>query len=125
MPSVNCYFHTVLLYYVMEGDPLFQENNSLPASADRQNELFYRLSHPIRRQILDELVVANAGTELHIDELATEKAWSESDRVAVYHTHLPMLAAVGYIHWDRETDTVTRGSQFGTIAPVVALLLED
>ncbi|WP_254761493.1 helix-turn-helix domain-containing protein [Natrinema marinum] len=107
-----------------EREIMFQDDSGLAESAQLRNELFYQLSHPMRRRILRELVSAGPGTAFSINDPEIERPWSESDRLELRHNHLPRLTAVGYVRWDRETDTITRGPLFGTIAPVLTLLME-
>jgi hypothetical protein len=45
--------------------------------------------------------------------------------VAMYHSHLPKLEEAGLIHWDPEEGVVRRGPDYGDVAPVVAVLLEN
>lgn len=50
-----------------------------------------------------------------------------SDRLETQlrHTHLPKLANHDVIEWDRETMTVSRGTEFDSIEPLVRLLLSN
>jgi hypothetical protein len=48
----------------------------------------------------------------------------EEDRVALYHIHVPKLADAGYIAWDTETDTISKGPKFSEVEPLVQLLKE-
>lgn len=48
----------------------------------------------------------------------------EVDGIELYHHHLPKLADVDFIDWDRETDTIRRGSRFDEIAPLISLMTE-
>ncbi|WP_058992564.1 hypothetical protein [Haloarcula sp. CBA1127] len=43
---------------------------------------------------------------------------------ALYHQHLPMLAEMGLIEWDRETHWVTRGPEYQRLRPLLAFLSE-
>ncbi|WP_254543649.1 DUF7344 domain-containing protein [Halomarina pelagica] len=45
-----------------------------------------------------------------------------SDTFQLYHNHLPKLADVGLIEWDREAQTVSRGPNFEEVEPAVRLL---
>jgi len=42
--------------------------------------------------------------------------------VELFHTHLPMLAERGYVHWDEEPLRVTRGPLFTEIEPLLDVL---
>lgn len=48
-----------------------------------------------------------------------------SDELALYHSHLPKLADCGLIEWDPETQTASRGPEFGTVEPLLYLLAEN
>lgn len=43
---------------------------------------------------------------------------------ADYHNHLPKLDEYGLIDWNRETDVVTRGPNFGAAEEVLEFLAE-
>ncbi|MFC7133140.1 MULTISPECIES: DUF7344 domain-containing protein [Salinibaculum] len=86
---------------------------------DATDELFDQLSHPVRRDVLVELLRADPGAEVHISEFAR----SDRGRSSLYHTHFPRLAAAGYIEWDRRTDTIAAGPRFETVTPVLELLV--
>lgn len=92
------------------------------AGSSALDELFAQLSHPLRRRVLRELLAADPGAELAREDLGGGPARPESDRLAMYHTHLPRLAGAGYIEWDRHRDTVARGPAFGVVAPTLVLL---
>jgi len=109
---------------MVKREAMYQNDNRVPESATLQDELFSQLSHPVRRQILRELSRAGPGTGFSIDDLAIDGTWSESDRVELHHNHLPRLTAVGYVEWDRETDTIARGPRFETVAPMIHLMVK-
>lgn len=44
---------------------------------------------------------------------------------ALYHRHLPKLAEMGLIEWDRETHWVTRGPEYERVRPLLAFLSEN
>lgn len=48
-----------------------------------------------------------------------------SDDLALYHVHLPKLADHGFIKWDRTTQTVSRGSEFAAVEPLLDLLTSN
>lgn len=43
-------------------------------------------------------------------------------QVELFHNHIPMLAEVGYVTWNRENHEVRGGPSFERIAPVLELL---
>lgn len=45
--------------------------------------------------------------------------------IELVHVHLPRLEDAGYVDWDREDGTVTRGPQFAEIEPLLEVLVEN
>ena len=86
--------------------------------------MFDALAHPYRRRIL--LLVSERNPrdedEVSVEDLATEDDDLELLTVELYHTHLPKLAAAGYVEWDEEGHTIRRGPKFDAIAPLVCLM---
>lgn len=72
-----------------------------------------------RRSILLDLL--ESGGEREIGELVDESGLDFAE-VALRHTHLPKLANAGYVEWDSDDDTVSRGSDFTQIAPLLRLI---
>ena len=56
--------------------------------------------------------------ELHAEDEDLDRFTTE-----LFHSHLPKLAAAGYIDWDRETNAVRRGPKYDEIAPLVELMI--
>jgi len=48
----------------------------------------------------------------------------ERDRIALVHTHLPLLDSSGYIDWNREADTIVKGENWEEILPFLELFEE-
>jgi predicted transcriptional regulator len=90
--------------------------------------LFEVLASPYRRFILTHLASHDDGS---VDDLAHHVVAWETDRTGadetdeayrraqnvLYHIHLPKLANVGLIEYDREHETVTRGESFDAAEP--------
>ncbi|MCU4753254.1 ArsR family transcriptional regulator [Halobacteria archaeon AArc-curdl1] len=79
----------------------------------------------MRRRILTALVEANPRKE---DEFSPEDFATTDERldkflVKLQHTHLPKLAESGFIEWDQETETITRGPRHDEIAPLIELMM--
>lgn len=84
------------------------------------------LAHPSRRkiamQLRDELVtpdggVSPAGDTTESGHVAVDT--NSIEGVSLYHTHLPMLEAAGFVTWNRETGTVHRGPGFSEMLPLL------
>jgi hypothetical protein len=71
-----------------------------------------------RRQLLFELLEHNP-----VDQAAVQSATAREDvAIQLQHNHLPKLESIGYVTWDREEGTITRGPLFDEIRPCLQLL---
>ena len=88
------------------------------------DQAFDALSRLTRRRILLTLDHHNPRdeTEFETTEFKPEDEDLDLFRQNLYHRHLPKLADAGFITWDRETDTITRGPRFAEIQPLLSLL---
>ncbi|TYL39126.1 transcriptional regulator [Natronococcus pandeyae] len=88
------------------------------------DELLEALSKPPRRRILTALAEANPRDEA---EFAPGEFTSAARRqellTRLHHTHLPKLDEAGFIEWDPDSKTITRGPRFDEIAPLVELMI--
>lgn len=77
-----------------------------------------------RRRILEELLAHNP---VDLSDTLTDGAGraQDSHAIALAHTHLPMLDDMGYVVWNRESETVVKGPNWEEIEPVVRLLSEN
>jgi len=50
---------------------------------------------------------------------------SQSLKIELIHVHLPKLDETGYIEWERETQTVSRGPAFEEIEPALRTLSQN
>ena len=41
------------------------------------------------------------------------------------HTHIPKLADMGFVEWDRETGTLSKGTNWSEIEPLLELLRDN
>ena len=91
---------------------------------DDLGELLKLLSHPHRRRIITRLHDRNPRNEdeFDLEELAGDDEL-ENETIALIHNHLPKLAEAGFINWDQEQRTVTRGPRFEEIAPLIDLMV--
>lgn len=90
------------------------------------SHIFDALSNPYRRQLLVAMLESNPQAEVDIDPMNL-LAPGESEDITVtkeglIHVHLPKLADMGFIHWDRKTGKISKGPNWETIAPVLRLI---
>jgi hypothetical protein len=89
-------------------------------SSDAIDSMMDALTSRIRRDILMTL---SGDTEVSIDTLE-RRLNNENDRIQLSHVHLPKLANFGYIRWDSDADTISKGPKFSEVEPLVQLLKE-
>jgi len=93
------------------------------------DEALRALSHPIRRQILLSLAERGSIELPHISDTAEMDAedrasgpFDSANLTEVTHTHLPMMADVGFIEWDPDANRIARGSRWNELKPLIDLL---
>ena len=90
------------------------------------DRVFDALGHQYRRRLLS--TIDKAGTrdrdELFLKELTFGTDDRERYTAQLVHVHLPKLAEMGYLEWDREGNTVTRGENYNEVAPLITLMRE-
>lgn len=88
--------------------------------------VFGILSDPTCRRVLAEIRAGDPRTsaEFTPEDLVPSNDDRDHLRLELYHAHLPKLASEGFIDWNRETGTITRGPQFEEVRPLLALLAE-
>lgn len=88
------------------------------------NAVFSALSHPLRRRVLatihDSSPQSSGGFEP--EDFVRRDGPHERPVLELHHNHLPRLDSAGFVDWDDETDTVTRGPRFEEIRPVLSVL---
>ncbi|WP_227380705.1 DUF7344 domain-containing protein [Haladaptatus halobius] len=83
------------------------------------------LSSVHRRQLLVALAQSNPQHDQTSASGASETTSDEHDQaIAMQHVHLPVLADHGFIDWEQETQTVTKGPQFDEIEPLLTAVGE-
>ena len=87
------------------------------------DDMFAVLSHADRRRILSLLAQHGPGAEFEIDDFIRAED-NQNIKLALHHNHLPKLGQIGFIEWDREANTISQGSHFEEIEPVLELLVE-
>jgi len=92
------------------------------------SELFEILSHTYRRRILMAVAHHNPQDE---DEITSESVADDHEKdgdtleqlqLHLHHAHLPKLADAGFIDWDSDSGTITRGPRFAEIEPLLRLM---
>lgn len=109
-----------------------RDDAGLPESTIDQDTMFEALAHERRRYLLYTLMDEEAWslldlarklaaweedvTEADVDETVVERTY-----VSLYHAHVPKLADLDIIEFDRESETLTRGENAEQILNVVEL----
>jgi hypothetical protein len=92
-----------------------------PVPAGSLIEQFEQLSHPLRVRIIMALNNRNQrkSGEFTSKEFAGSGDDAERLNIDIVHNHLPKLGDAGFINWDRETDTVTKGLRFDELSALL------
>lgn len=99
--------------------------------AEQQERRFTRslsaLADPYRRQLLLALLDHNPQDDDDRDPLNIVEGDEEPEvlETELVHAHLPKLADMEYITWDRTEKTISRGPKWEQIAPLLELLHEN
>ncbi|WP_205628434.1 DUF7344 domain-containing protein [Haloprofundus marisrubri] len=83
------------------------------------------LANRYRRRVLVALLDHNPqdDDETQIpDDAAPDDEDPEELLLQMRHVHLPKLEEAGFIEWDQETNSVTKGPQFEEIRPLLELM---
>lgn len=105
---------------------MFDTNGTFDALADRDRwELLVDL---LDQESHDVPTLSNASLELLAAHEAlihqylvesVEVAGADKAHIRMYHVHLPKLAAHGFIKWERDAHTVTKGPRFDEVRPLL------
>ncbi|WP_435345748.1 GAF domain-containing protein [Haloarchaeobius sp. HRN-SO-5] len=90
-------------------------------SSEAIDSMMGALTDRTRRVIL--MALLGGTTETSIATLERELN-HEKGRLRLYHNHLPKLANSGYIKWDKDANTVSKGPKFSEVEPLVQRLKE-
>jgi len=88
--------------------------------SSRLDSVMNALMKPERRLVLLELL--DEPTDASIASITREISGDDAD-TKLYHAHLPKLADHGYIEWDMDSKTVSRGPNYPFVEPVLRMLL--
>ena len=58
------------------------------------------------------------------DLTATKTNDDQKRAIVMAHVHLPKMDECGFIDWDREERTVTKGPRFDEIKPLLTMLID-
>jgi hypothetical protein len=88
------------------------------------DDVFEALSHPYRRQLLVAVLARNPQDDDDRDplDLVADDVDPDVLEVDLIHTHLPKLAEMGFIEWDRDAGDISKGPNWGDIAPLLVLI---
>lgn len=94
------------------------------------DRVFEALANAYRRRLLLALFDANPQADDDLDPLdLLEGAGTTDDpaavRVKLAHVHLPKLADMGLIEWDRQSDELSKGPNWDEIAPLLQLIADN
>ena len=87
--------------------------------------LFDALANPYRRQLLVALLHHNPQDDEDADPLSVVAEREDDVQVLqseMVHRHLPKLEELGFITWDRDENTISRGPRWDDIAPILRLI---
>jgi len=92
-----------------------------------RDEVFEALSNEHRRTLL--LALSESGPQVvaetaSVGEAAGALPLDWKTRVTMQHVHLPKLEEDGFVDWDEDTGTVSRGPQFEEIRPLLECVAE-
>ena len=88
------------------------------------DQLLANLANPTRRSIL--LTLADQNPRDKDEFTSPDGAGDDEDfhlfAAEVTYDHLPQLERAGFVEWDRESDTITRGPNFEDVRPLINLI---
>lgn len=100
-------------------------NDHIQPDGPTFDELLVHLSDPTRRSIL--LILAEQNSHSTDEFTSVDYDTDIADALfeaEVRYDHLPQLVRAGFIEWNREFDTVTRGPNFDQVRPLITLIHE-
>lgn len=97
------------------------------SSGPPSDRVFEALANPYRRQLLLAMLESNPQDDDDIDPLDLLKQDETTDdvhatQINLEHVHLPKLTDMGFIEWDRESGDLSKGPNWGGIAPLLQLM---
>lgn len=105
---------------------MFESNGDQQRRGSGFDQMLSCLSDRTRRRVLTALTEHNPrqAEEFEPSDLTSAKREYEEFEVELYHNHLPRLRDAGFIEWDRDSGTITRGPRFDEIEPLLTLIVD-
>lgn len=88
---------------------------------EKWDRVFRAVAADPRRQIVGSLLDTDEGASVSLPAAALNPNVSrdvETLRRELYHTHLPMLEEMAFVHWDTDPFVASRGPDFEEVAIV-------
>ena len=89
------------------------------------DEMFDVLRNPYRRRLLVALLDHNPQEE-DDPQIPADVSMADDDldllQVQMQHVHLPKLVQIGFVEWDEDANTVSKGPRFDEIRPLLELM---
>lgn len=106
---------------------MFESNGDRQRGGSSLDRMFSCLSDRTRRRILTALAEHSPreGEEFQRTDLTPGEREHDGFKVDLYHKHLPRLRDAGFIEWDRDSDTITRGPRFDEIEPLLESVFDQ
>lgn len=100
-----------------------------PSMNERFDRVLDALNHPYRRRLLVSLLEHNPQDDDDPQESSVDLGDAsvigideELVQMEMFHNHLPKLEELGYIRWDREAGTISKGPNWDEVEPLLQLL---
>jgi len=78
-----------------------------------------------RYRLMITLLLLEDGQKSESDLLLRGEPESREVKDDLVENHLPKLEEAGYIEWDRESGTISKGPRFDEIEPILELMGDD
>ena len=89
---------------------------------------FEALANPSRRQLLFALWAETPHDHERFDPLELlqvgEPPDEDATKIALEHNHLPKLADMGYLQWERDSGMISTGPAWDDIVPLLEVLAD-
>lgn len=63
-------------------------------------------------------------SQVELSEASVSEIDEKLAQMEMFHNHLPKLEELGYITWDRESGTISKGGNWDEVEPLLRLLQE-